>query len=141
MISKLVAQAFWPAAILAMAAPAIAQPPRALLNTREALEMSQRLVDLVESTAVSVPNLARASAPVLESTRQALKALKESPQLHSGLTYAFLTEVRSYIALADSVPKPYPFAEAAQKQFNELRDQLKRTLAEDETEVRSRLAP
>ena len=71
---------------------------------------AQRVVDLVESTAVSVPNLSRASAPVLDSTRQALKALKESPQLHSGLTYAFLTEARSYMALSDSVPKPYPFA-------------------------------
>ena len=127
MMRKTVVQAFRPAVILAMAAMAAAQTqptqpaPRALLGTRQALEMSQRVVDLVESTAVSVPNLARASAPVLESTRQALKALKESSQLHSGLTYAFLTEVRSYMALADSVPKPYPFAEAAQKQFQELR--------------------
>ena len=118
---KPVAQVFWPAVILAMAAPAAAQAPRALLNTRDALEMCQHVVDLVESTAVSVPNLARASAPVLESTREALKSLKESPQQHSGLTYLFLIEVRSYMALADSVPKPYPFAEAAQKQFNELR--------------------
>ncbi len=144
MIRKPVAQAFWPAVILAIAAPAMAQPPRALLNSREALEMCQRVVDLVESTAVSVPNLARASAPVLESTRQALKALKESPQLHSGLTYVFLTEARSYMALADSVPKPYPFAEAAQKQFQELRlaiervDQHFRALLEQkETQLRT----
>jgi lysophospholipase L1-like esterase len=111
-------------AILALAilAPAIrAQQPRPLLSTKDALELSQRIVDLVESTAVSVPNLARASAPVQENTRQALKALKESPQLNVGLTYAFLIEARSYIALSDSVPKPYPFAEAAQKQFQELR--------------------
>jgi lysophospholipase L1-like esterase len=113
--------------ILAMAATAWAQQPeRALLNTRDALNLSQHVVDLVESTAVSVPNLARASAPVLESTRQALKALKESPQVHSGLTYVFLTELRSYMALADSVPKPYPFAEAAQKQFQELRLSIER---------------
>src|SRR4029077_10573560 len=110
------------AVTLAILAPALdAQPPRPLLSTKDALELSQRVVDLVESTAVSVPNLARASAPVQESTRQALKALKESPQLHSGLTYAFLIGVRSYIALSDTVPKPYPFAEAAQKQFQELR--------------------
>ena len=107
---------------LAILAPAmLAQPPRPLLSTKDALELSQRVVDLVESTAVSVPNLARASAPVQESTRQALKALKESPQLNSGLTYTFLIEARSYIALSDTVPKPYPFAEAAQKQFQELR--------------------
>src|SRR5689334_18529845 len=102
MIFKLAVQAFWPAVILATAAPLMAQSPAAnqtppaaqvpppappaaaprpataqpsapkepgaLLSTREALEMTQRVVDLVESTAVSVPNLARASAPVLEST-------------------------------------------------------------------------
>ena len=110
------------AATLAILAPALlAQQPRPLLSTKDALALSQRIVDLVESTAVSVPNLARASAPVQENTRQALKALKESSQLNSGLTYAFLIEARSYIALSDSVPKPYPFAEAAQKQFQELR--------------------
>jgi lysophospholipase L1-like esterase len=108
-------------AILATAAALDAQQARPLLSTKDALDLGQRIVDLVESTAVSVPNLARASAPVQENTRQALKALKESPQLNSGLTYAFLIEARSYIALSDSVPKPYPFAEAAQKQFQELR--------------------
>jgi acyl-CoA thioesterase-1 len=108
-------------AMAILATTLAAQQPRPLLSTKDALELSQRIVDLVESTAVSVPNLARASAPVQENTRQALKALKESPQLNSGLTYAFLIEARSYIALSDSVPKPYPFAEAAHKQFQELR--------------------
>jgi acyl-CoA thioesterase-1 len=103
-----------------------AQPRRALLSSKDALELCQRVVDLVESTAVAVPNLARASAPVLESSRQAMKALRESSQLNSGLTYTFLTEVRSYLALADTVPKPYPFAEAAQKQFQELRIAIER---------------
>jgi lysophospholipase L1-like esterase len=115
------------AVTLAILAPALfAQPARPLLSTKDALELSQRVVDLVESTAVSVPNLARASAPVQESTRQALKALKESSQLNSGLTYTFLIEARSYIALSDTVPKPYPFAEAAQKQFQELRTAIDR---------------
>jgi hypothetical protein len=107
--------------LLILAPMLFAQQPRPLLSTKDALDLSQRIVDLVESTAVSVPNLARASAPVQENTRQALKAIKELGQLNSSLTYAFLIEARSYIALSDSVPKPYPFAEAAQKQFQELR--------------------
>ena len=133
------------ATILAILMPALfAQAPRPLLSTKDALELSQRVVDLVESTAVSVPNLARASAPVQESTRQALKALKESPQLNSGLTYTFLIEARSYIALSDTVPKPYPFAEAAQKQFQELRMAIDRLdahfralLEQKETQLRT----
>src|SRR5215471_15201609 len=115
-----------PVVLLAVAAALVAQQPRPLLSAKEALALTERIVDLVESTAVSVPNLARASAPVQENTRQALKALKESTQLNSGLTYAFLIESRSYIALSDSVPKPYPFAEAAQKQFQELRLAIER---------------
>ncbi len=68
-----------------------------------------------------MPGLARASAPVLEETRASLQALKETSQQNSGQVYAFLTNARSYMALADTVPKPYPFAAAAQQQFNELR--------------------
>jgi hypothetical protein len=130
------------AVTLAFLAPAMfAQPPRPLLSTKDALELSQRIVDLVESTAVSVPNLARASAPVQESTRQALKALKESPQLNSAYVHVPI-EARSYIALSDTVP-PYPFAEAAQKQFQELRmaiDRLTRTsrpVDQKETQLRT----
>ena len=89
-------------------------------------DISQRVVDLLESTSVAVPGLARASAPVLEETRQSLKALKESTQLNTALTYAFLTNARSYLALSDTVPKPYPFPEAAQKQFQELRVSIDR---------------
>ena len=115
------------ALVLALLTPALwSQGTRALLSTKDALDLSQRIVDLVESTAVAVPGLARASAPVLEETRQALKALKESTQLNSGLTYVFLTHARSYMALADTVPKPYPFPEAAQRQFQELRVSIDR---------------
>jgi lysophospholipase L1-like esterase len=94
---------------------------KALLSSKEALALCGRVVDLIESTAVAVPGLSRASAPVLEETRQALAALKETNQQNSGQLYTFLTNARSYMALADTVPKPYPFPAAAQQQFQELR--------------------
>jgi len=79
-------------------------------------------VQLIESTTITIPGLARAAAPVLENTRQALTNLQASPdQRHTGLTYSFLTNLRAYLALADSLPKPYPFPEEASKQFAELR--------------------
>jgi lysophospholipase L1-like esterase len=113
-------------AVLAVATSAVFAQPRALLSTKEALDLCQRAADLVESTGVAVPGLARASAPVLEETRQSLRALKETSQQNSGLIYTFLTNARSYMALADTVPKPYPFPEAAQQQFNELRVSIDR---------------
>jgi lysophospholipase L1-like esterase len=81
-----------------------------------------RTVQLMESTSVAVPELARAGAPVVENARQAMATLRATPSQHGGLTYTFLTNLRAYLALADSVPKPFPFPEHAQKQFSELRD-------------------
>ena len=37
-------------------------------------------------------------------------------------TYALMMNVRAYLALADAVPKPFPFPEAARQQFAEVRD-------------------
>jgi lysophospholipase L1-like esterase len=41
-------------------------------------------------------------------------------------SYRFLTAMRAYLALADAVPKPYPFPKVAQDQFTELRDAVVR---------------
>lgn len=105
-----------------LACTALAQaPPRALLTPAASLQLYERVVNLIESTAVAVPGLARASAPVLENTRESLQAIRTNNQQNSGQAYVFLTNARSYLALADSVPKPYPFPDEAQRQFSELR--------------------
>lgn len=100
--------------------------PNALLTNRDALHVYERVAQLIESTGVAVPGLARASAPILENARQALESLRTVSQQNSGITYAFLTNARAYLALADSVPKPYPFPAEAHKQFAELRDSVER---------------
>lgn len=64
---------------------------------------------------------------MLENTRQALATLQASAgQQHAALTYAFLLNLKSYIALADSLPKPFPFPEEGRKQFAELREAVER---------------
>lgn len=106
-----------------------AQPPQAanpLLTGKQVLESDQRVVQLMESTTVAVPELARAGAPLIENARQALTNLRVNSS-DSIANYAFLTNLRAYLALADAVPKPFPFPEQEQKQFNELRDALART--------------
>ncbi|MGE5570293.1 MAG: GDSL-type esterase/lipase family protein [Rhodospirillales bacterium] len=94
------------------------------LSNKEAFELYGRTVQLMESTAVAIPELARAGAPVTENARQALITLRGLGRQNAGLTYTFLANVRAYLALYDVVLKPSPFPEAASKQFNELRSAL-----------------
>ncbi|MGI8746229.1 MAG: GDSL-type esterase/lipase family protein [Bryobacteraceae bacterium] len=99
-------------------APAAPQP---LLDNRQALTLYSRGVQLIESTMFAVPELQRAGAPLLENARQGVTNIRANPG--SALyTYNFLLNLRAYLALSDSVSKPFPFPEEGQKQFNELRD-------------------
>ena len=101
-------------------------PPAGLIPNAELPEVLRRSVQLIESTSVSVPGLVRAAAPVYENARQALLNIEAGPARHPGLLYDLVVSLRSYLALADSVPKPSPFPEEARKQFAELRDSLDR---------------
>lgn len=109
------------AGLLILAAGAAGQP-NPLLGNRPALELYRRAVQLMESTAVTIPELARAGAPVTENARAALLNLERASGQPAALTNTFLVNLRAYLALADSVPKPYPFPEEARKQFAELRE-------------------
>jgi lysophospholipase L1-like esterase len=111
--------------LLMGAAQAQQAPPTPLLNNANALTLYGRTVQLIESTMVAVPDLSRAGAPMLEAARQELKNLRLTPA-NALMTYNFLTDVRVYLALSDAIPKPVPFPEEGQRQFNELRDSMNR---------------
>ncbi|MEQ1946058.1 MAG: GDSL-type esterase/lipase family protein [Bryobacteraceae bacterium] len=109
---------------LGLALATHAQPPQpspAVIPPQDLVTMCQRLTTLMDAGGVSVPDLQRAAAPVMESTRQSCIQLQLRPN-RSEPTYALYSNLRAYLALADAVPKPFPFPEAAQKQFAELRD-------------------
>jgi lysophospholipase L1-like esterase len=80
---------------------------------------------LMESTAVAVPGLIRASEPVKQNADATLAALQRAP-LNPALTYQFMNEVKAYLALSDSIPRPYPFPATADQQYAELREGLQR---------------
>ncbi len=82
----------------------------------------------MESTTVAMPELSRAGAPIIENARQALTNLRQRSN-NVELTYSFLTNVRAYLLLSDSVPRPFPFPAEASRQFTELRETLDRTEA------------
>lgn len=103
-------------------------PPSALLNNNQLIESYSRAIQLMESTGVALPDLARAGAPLVESGRQYLDNIRADPS-SADANYAFLANLRAYVALSDAVPKPYPFSDEAQKQLHELRDVLARAEA------------
>jgi acyl-CoA thioesterase-1 len=105
-----------------------AQDSNALLNAKQANELFARSVQLMESTTVAMPELNRAGAPMIENARQALTTLRARSN-NTELTYSFLTNMRAYLLLADSVPRPFPFPAEASKQLAELREGLNRTEA------------
>ena len=115
----------WLACFWAAAAMAWAQSGGALLSNPDALKLEQRTVQLMESTGLAVPGLARAGAPALEDARQALANLETAPQ-NAGNTFTFLSVARAYLAISETVPRPYPFPEEGRRQFGELRDAVDR---------------
>jgi len=104
----------WTGAALAQQAP--------LPSNQDALRLCDRVVQLMDSTKVVVPELARAGEPVAENARQALVNLRAGGVQNSPLIYTFLLNLRAYLALSDAVPKPASLSDEARKQFYELRD-------------------
>lgn len=118
-----------PALLLASLAFAQQSPPAnpagALLPAKEAGELTTRMAQLMESTALAVPDLVRASEPIKQSSQATLNALSMNPESPT-LTWQFINQIRAYLALSDSLPRPYPFPAAGEKQFAELHEDLDR---------------
>lgn len=98
----------------------------ALLSNTDALALLRRISQLMESTMLAAPGVARAAAPLAENVRQALANVEASSPQNAGQVYSMLANVRAYLALSDAMPKQYPFADTARKQVAELRDAMDR---------------
>jgi lysophospholipase L1-like esterase len=102
----------------------------ALLNTQETFALYERTTQLMESTAITVPGLVRAGAPVIENTKQSILTLRGAASPQDGaLHLAVLVNVRAYLSLADALPKPFPYPEEGRRQFVELQSALDRAEA------------
>lgn len=114
----------WKSLILAalLAVPAGAQPEAKPPTDQQILPLYERCLQLIEAGGVASPELGRAGVPLAENMRMALESLKflgvRQPQLH----YRFLANLRAYLLLAESVPKPVNFPAMARQQLAELRD-------------------
>lgn len=106
-----------------LAAAALAQPQEAQAPTdQQILPLYERCLQLIEAGGIASPELGRAGMPLAENMRMALESLRflgvRNPQLH----YRFLANLRAYLLLAESVPKPVNFPAMARQQLAELRD-------------------
>lgn len=92
-------------------------------NVNELLAAYERSTQLMESTAILVPNLARAGEPLLETARQSVTNLNANGQ-HRNLVFVhrLVANLRTYLQLLDALEKPYPMPEAAARQISQLRD-------------------
>ncbi|PYT30685.1 MAG: hypothetical protein DMG57_07610 [Acidobacteria bacterium] len=98
----------------------------ALLPDRDAFALLQRITQLMESTAVAMPGMVRAAAPLMENVKQALVNIQAASPKDARQVYILLANARAYLGLSDALPKPYPFTETALKQLAELRDDVTR---------------
>jgi lysophospholipase L1-like esterase len=99
--------------------------PTAQLAAKDLATLCQRAQQLMEAGGISVPDLHNAAAPLIENAKQSCIQLQASATA-AAPTYTLLMNLRAYNSLADSVPKPFPFPDAASRQFAELRDQAAR---------------
>lgn len=100
-----------------------AQPQQ--LSGQQAQQLLSRSIQLMESTGVALPELARAGAPLTENARQALANVR-STTANLAFYDVFLSNVRAFLFVSDSLPKPPDFPEQARQQLSELRDHLGR---------------
>lgn len=91
-------------------------------TAQEAQELYREMPGLMEATAIVVPELARAGAPLTENVKQASQTLLSGPARdHVGLVYTLLTNTKIYLQLVDSMPKPPAFSDDLRRQVEMLR--------------------
>jgi len=113
------------ALVLFAAGVLLGQQPAGLMVQKDADQLATRMVQLVESTAFVVPGLIKASEPVKASAQATAKAMQTKP-LNPALTWQLMSQIRAYLALADSMPRPDTVPPAADQQFAELREDAQR---------------
>lgn len=110
--------------VFSLAAAAWAQDAPKMLTDQTVLAQYDRVLQLIEAGGVASPELGRAGVPLAENMRMAKESLQflgvRNPQLH----YRFMANLKAYLLVAESVPKPVNFPAMAKQQLAELRDDL-----------------
>ncbi|MGD1070938.1 MAG: GDSL-type esterase/lipase family protein [Bryobacteraceae bacterium] len=112
--------------VLLLLTAAFAQDSTApLLTDKAAQDLATRMVQLMESTSVAVPDLMQAGEPIRKNAEATLASLARAGR-DAALTWQFISQVKAWLALSDSIPRPAQFPAAADRQFAELREDTQR---------------
>jgi len=102
------------------------------------LALATRMAQLMESTAVAVPELTGASAPLRKQAETTIASMKDTPR-NPAFAYRFIDEAQAYLALSDAYLVP-GIPAVAEQQLTELRDNLSRFRRRFETDLAARSA-
>jgi len=111
-------------AILALAVPLAAQQTP-LLSNKDLSDLTLRTLQLIESVSIVVPDLPRATGPLVEQLRGTKEQLDRSPASPLPM-FNFLENSKKFLAIAAAMPRPYPFPEVGTRQMGELTDAIGR---------------
>ena len=111
--------------LLLISAAALFAQDSALLAPKDSAALETRMLQLMESTAVVVPGLTNAADPVKRNAEATLAATARAPR-NPALILQFINQVKAYLALSESFPRPAAFPAAADRQYGELREDLER---------------
>ena len=95
------------------------------MTADDANDLALRISQLMESTAAVLPGLIQTGNILIQSAKADAAALRANDN-NGPLTLELLTHARAYLALTDTMPKPFPMPETARKQFVELREDIDR---------------
>jgi len=108
--------------VSALGAQSVEPPTR-----QEAAELMEEVVDLIDASAIVIPEIARAGAPLAENIRQSIRTLEVNPgREHIGVIYTLLTSARVYLQLLDALPKPPTFSGDVRAQVESMRTKVDR---------------
>jgi len=99
--------------------PAAAQPPQ---TPQAPLAMATHMSQLMESTAVAVPDLIPSSEALRRLAQSTIASIRDTPR-DAAYDFRLINQVRAYLALADSFPATQ-IPPIAKQQFGELREDL-----------------
>lgn len=112
---RILTLALLPALLLAQSAPPA---------PRDFPKHIERGYQLMEAASLAIPELARAGSPLIETARQANRSYT-SPDIRaddSRILLSYITSLRAFLMLTDTLPRPIPFPQEAQRQLVELRE-------------------
>lgn len=111
-------------ALFALFLPLAAQQQLKALTTKEYSELTERAIQLMESVSIVIPDLPRATGPLLDQLKSTRNELTRS--VSAAPAYRFTEMSKRFLTIADAMPRPYPFPDLGLKQFGELRETVSR---------------